>query len=191
MNSPNRKPAFEPNAYYERVLDLRRTDPKAFDSLAPVTRLALYAYETAKREHTRLAAIRQEKKTMLLTENQRRQQNRVLAEQRREREERARIEVEEQAERQRQNDAIRERRLAALAKAESDAKAARRDAAQQQAREHEAELKAQARATWTGTEETFNRAWPQMLETMLIDETRRRTDQNKAVLRARQGMYSF
>ena len=56
----HRKPAFAPNAYYERVLALRRTDPKAFDSLAPVTKQALYAYETAKREHTRLAAIRDE-----------------------------------------------------------------------------------------------------------------------------------
>ena len=52
------KPAFEPNAYYERVLSLRATDQRAFDSLAPVTKQALYAYETAKREHTRLEAIR-------------------------------------------------------------------------------------------------------------------------------------
>jgi hypothetical protein len=54
------KLAFEPNAFYEKVLDLRRTNPKAFDSLAPVTKQALYAYETAKREHTRLEAIRDE-----------------------------------------------------------------------------------------------------------------------------------
>jgi hypothetical protein len=51
---------FQPNAFYEKVLDLRRTNPAAFDSLAPVTKLALYAYETAKREHTRLEAIRDE-----------------------------------------------------------------------------------------------------------------------------------
>jgi hypothetical protein len=54
------KLAFEPNAFYEKILELRRTKPAAFDSFAPVTRLALYAYETAKREHTRLAAIRDE-----------------------------------------------------------------------------------------------------------------------------------
>ncbi len=60
MNSPHQKSAFEPNAFYERVLELRRTDPRAFDSLAPVTKQALYAYETAKREHTRLKAIREE-----------------------------------------------------------------------------------------------------------------------------------
>jgi len=47
MNSQRPKPAFEPNAYYERVLDLRRTDPKAFDSLAPVTKLALGQYEAS------------------------------------------------------------------------------------------------------------------------------------------------
>ena len=51
---------FELNAFYERVLELRRDRPAAFDSLAPVTKQALYAYETAKREHTRLAAIRNE-----------------------------------------------------------------------------------------------------------------------------------
>ncbi len=60
MNSQHPKPAFEVNSFYERVLELRRTDPRAFDSLAPVTKQALYAYETAKREHTRLAAIRDE-----------------------------------------------------------------------------------------------------------------------------------
>jgi hypothetical protein len=54
------KLAFEQNAFYEKVLDLRQTNLKAFDSLAPVTKLALYAYEMAKREHTRLAAIRDE-----------------------------------------------------------------------------------------------------------------------------------
>ncbi len=52
------KLAFEQNAFYEKVLDLRRTNPAAFDSLAPVTKQALYAYETAKREHQRLEAIR-------------------------------------------------------------------------------------------------------------------------------------
>ncbi len=51
---------FEPNAFYERVLELRRDRPAAFDSLAPVTRLALGAYEAQKREHERLQAIRNE-----------------------------------------------------------------------------------------------------------------------------------
>ncbi len=54
------KLAFELNAFYEKVLDLRQAKPRAFDSLAPVTKQALYAYETAKREHQRLAAIRDE-----------------------------------------------------------------------------------------------------------------------------------
>jgi hypothetical protein len=51
---------FETSAFYEKVLDLRRTNPAAFDSLAPVTKLALDAYEAQKREHQRLAAIRDE-----------------------------------------------------------------------------------------------------------------------------------
>ena len=57
---PVRAHSFEPNAFYERVLLLRRDRPAAFDSLAPVTKQALYAYETAKREHTRLEDIRRE-----------------------------------------------------------------------------------------------------------------------------------
>ncbi|MDQ3255396.1 MAG: hypothetical protein M3R15_16100 [Acidobacteriota bacterium] len=51
---------FAHNAFYERVLALRATDQRAFDSLAPATKQALYAYETAKREHSRLEAIRDE-----------------------------------------------------------------------------------------------------------------------------------
>ena len=51
---------FEPNAFYEKILELRRTNPAAFDSLTPVTKLALGAYETAKREAERLLAIRAE-----------------------------------------------------------------------------------------------------------------------------------
>jgi hypothetical protein len=51
---------FEPNAFYERVLELRRTNPAAFASLAPVTKLALGAYEAQKREAQRLEDIRNE-----------------------------------------------------------------------------------------------------------------------------------
>ncbi len=51
---------FEPNAFYERVLELRRDRPAAFASLAPVTKLALGAYEAQKREHERLRTIRDE-----------------------------------------------------------------------------------------------------------------------------------
>ncbi len=51
---------FEPNAFYERVLELRRTNPAAFASLAPVTKLALGQYEAQKREAQRLEDIRDE-----------------------------------------------------------------------------------------------------------------------------------
>ncbi len=51
---------FEPNAFYERVLMLRRDRPTAFDSLAPVTKLALGAYSAAKREDERLRSIQDE-----------------------------------------------------------------------------------------------------------------------------------
>jgi hypothetical protein len=49
---------FETNAFYEKILQLRRDRPTAFDSLAPVTKLALGQYEAQKRE--RLQAIRDE-----------------------------------------------------------------------------------------------------------------------------------
>jgi hypothetical protein len=49
---------FEPNAFYEKILQLRRTNPAAFDALSPTTKLTLGAYEAQKRE--RLQAIRDE-----------------------------------------------------------------------------------------------------------------------------------
>ena len=52
--------AFEINHFYERVLELRRDRPAAFASLAPVTKLALGAYEAQKREAARLEDIRRE-----------------------------------------------------------------------------------------------------------------------------------
>ena len=51
---------FEPNAFYERVLELRRDRPAAFDSLAPMTKVSLGHYEAAQREDERLRSIRDE-----------------------------------------------------------------------------------------------------------------------------------
>jgi hypothetical protein len=51
---------FEINHFYERLLDLRRTDPKAFGELSPASKLSLFAYEAQKREHARLQALRDE-----------------------------------------------------------------------------------------------------------------------------------
>ncbi len=51
---------FAVNTFYERLLDLRRTDPKAFGEISPASKLSLFAYETAKREHERLHVIRDE-----------------------------------------------------------------------------------------------------------------------------------
>ena len=51
---------FSTNLFYERILKLRRTDPRAFNSLAPATRHALNFYESQKREATRLQAIHNE-----------------------------------------------------------------------------------------------------------------------------------
>ncbi|MDQ3687728.1 MAG: hypothetical protein M3430_19300 [Acidobacteriota bacterium] len=51
---------FEPNAFYERIIALRESSPAAFDSLAPVTKLSLGAYEAQKRDAARLQTIRDE-----------------------------------------------------------------------------------------------------------------------------------
>ncbi len=51
---------FEVNMFYERLLDLRRTNPKAFGEMSPASKLSLFAYEAAKREAERLQAIRDE-----------------------------------------------------------------------------------------------------------------------------------
>jgi hypothetical protein len=42
---------FEPNAFYERLLEMRATNRKAFDGLSPVSKLALLTYEQHKRQH--------------------------------------------------------------------------------------------------------------------------------------------
>ncbi len=47
---------FAPNAFYERVLELRRDRPAAFDSLAPVTKLALGGETTTRAQHLAPAA---------------------------------------------------------------------------------------------------------------------------------------
>ncbi len=51
---------FEVNRFYEKLLDLRRTNPKAFGEMSPASKLSLYAYEAQKREHERLQALRDE-----------------------------------------------------------------------------------------------------------------------------------
>lgn len=51
---------FEPNAFYERLLELRRTNPQAFESISPPSRLALARYGKLKREHEHEQALRRE-----------------------------------------------------------------------------------------------------------------------------------
>ena len=51
---------FEINHFYERIIALRESSPASFDALSPPTKLTLGAYESQKREHQRLAAIRDE-----------------------------------------------------------------------------------------------------------------------------------
>jgi hypothetical protein len=53
-------PAFEPNAFYEKLGALRATNPQAFAGLSPASKMAFYAYETARREAARLQVIREQ-----------------------------------------------------------------------------------------------------------------------------------
>ncbi len=54
------KRGFAPNPFYEKLGALRATNPRAFDGLSPASKTALYAYETAKREHARLQSLHDE-----------------------------------------------------------------------------------------------------------------------------------
>lgn len=53
-----RKPTFEENGFYERLIELRRTNRKAFDSISPPAKLALAEYEKQKRATQELEDIR-------------------------------------------------------------------------------------------------------------------------------------
>ncbi len=54
------QPQFETNGFYERIIALRKTQPKAFESLSPATKQALGFYEAQKRQHALDEAIRNE-----------------------------------------------------------------------------------------------------------------------------------
>jgi hypothetical protein len=47
-------PKFQPNAFYDRLISMRRTDRKTFDSFSTATHISLTTYEAAKREHESL-----------------------------------------------------------------------------------------------------------------------------------------
>jgi len=42
---------FQVNPFYERLGELRRTDPKTFASISPASKLSLFEYERQKRVH--------------------------------------------------------------------------------------------------------------------------------------------
>jgi hypothetical protein len=46
---------FKPNAFYERLIELRARRPEEFERLSPASRLALGFYEGAKRRASMLA----------------------------------------------------------------------------------------------------------------------------------------
>ncbi len=60
QTAPTSAPGFEPNSFYERLIALRRTDRKTFDSFSIPTRLALTEYEKQKRESEQEQAVKAE-----------------------------------------------------------------------------------------------------------------------------------
>jgi hypothetical protein len=51
---------FEPNAFYERLIEVRATDRKTFESLSPPSKLALAQYERLKRGYQHEHELRKE-----------------------------------------------------------------------------------------------------------------------------------
>lgn len=51
---------FTTNLFYERLIKMRRTNRKAFDSMSPPSRLALAEYERQKRQAEQEQAVRRE-----------------------------------------------------------------------------------------------------------------------------------
>lgn len=49
---------FEENLFYERLLEMRRTNRKAFDSISPPSKLALLHYEKQKREQEQVQEMK-------------------------------------------------------------------------------------------------------------------------------------
>ena len=45
---------FQTNGFYERLAEMRKSNPRAFATISPVSKLALYGYEKQKREHKQL-----------------------------------------------------------------------------------------------------------------------------------------
>jgi hypothetical protein len=56
-SSPTR---FKPNGFYERLIAMRRTDPKTFDSLSQPTHWVLLEYEKQKRAAAEVEATHNE-----------------------------------------------------------------------------------------------------------------------------------
>ncbi len=42
---------FQRNGFYERLADMRKTDPRTFASISPASKLALFEYEKQKRQY--------------------------------------------------------------------------------------------------------------------------------------------
>ncbi len=49
---------FQPNGFYESLMRLRRSDPRAFATISPASKLALCEYERQKREHEQSLSFR-------------------------------------------------------------------------------------------------------------------------------------
>lgn len=60
IEPPKLSAPFERNLFYERLIELRRTNRKSFDTLSPTTHLALGEYERQKRAAAEREAMKKE-----------------------------------------------------------------------------------------------------------------------------------
>ncbi len=51
---------FQPNGFYERLAEMRKTNPRTFASISPASKLAPFEYEKQKRQFEQNQAARAE-----------------------------------------------------------------------------------------------------------------------------------
>ncbi len=57
---PNAVQGFVRLGFYERLIEMRKNNPRSFAEISPASKLALYHYEASKRQHEVEQAIKTE-----------------------------------------------------------------------------------------------------------------------------------
>ncbi len=59
-NAPSTTQGFVRLGFYERLIEMRKSNQRAFSEISPASKLALYHYEASKRQHEAEQAIKAE-----------------------------------------------------------------------------------------------------------------------------------